>query len=95
MENIYMRTTLNIDDDILVTAQFLARKDRKTVGKGISELARNSLIGSPWDPSPAEERHSERNLLERRLAELGLVPFKGGGGVTNEIVDEMRETEGI
>lgn len=90
-----MRTTLNIDDDILVTAQFLARKDRKTVGQVISELARNSLLGTQLDASPARGGQDEKSPLERKLAELGLVPFKGGDVVTNEMVDMIRETEGI
>lgn len=90
-----MRTTLNIDDDILVTAQFLARKEHKPVGKIISELARNSLRGTHLDASPAEGRQGERSPLEKKLAELGLVPFKGGSVVTNEMVDMIRDTEGI
>jgi hypothetical protein len=39
-----MRTTLSIDDDILVTAKHLAERDRKTVGEVISDLARSQLL---------------------------------------------------
>jgi hypothetical protein len=39
-----MRTTLSIDDDILVTAKHLAERDRKTVGEVISDLARQGLL---------------------------------------------------
>lgn len=38
-----MRTTLAIDDDILLAAKALARQQRKTVGEVVSELARRSL----------------------------------------------------
>ena len=38
-----MRTTLAIDDDILLAAKSLARQQRKTVGEVVSELARKSL----------------------------------------------------
>ena len=32
-----MRTTLNIDDDVLLAAKAIARRDKKTVGQVISE----------------------------------------------------------
>lgn len=38
-----MRTTLAIDDDILVAARALAAQQRRSVGDVISDLARRSL----------------------------------------------------
>ena len=38
-----MRTTLNLDDDVLHVAKQLARQRGKTVGQMISELARQAL----------------------------------------------------
>lgn len=38
-----MRTTLAIDDDVLVAAKAIARQQRKSVGEVVSELARRSL----------------------------------------------------
>jgi len=38
-----MRTTLAIDDDILMAAKAIARQQRKTVGEVVSDLARHSL----------------------------------------------------
>lgn len=38
-----MRTTLAIDDDILVAAKVLAAQQRRSVGEVISDLARRSL----------------------------------------------------
>jgi hypothetical protein len=38
-----MRTTLDIDDDLLATAKQMARDQHSTVGRVISELARKSL----------------------------------------------------
>lgn len=93
-----MRTTLNIDDDVLVTAQFLARKDQKTLGQVISELARNSLRGTELDATPgAAGQPAEMSPLDRKLAELGLVPFKSDEGkpVTNDMVDAIRDADGI
>jgi hypothetical protein len=39
-----MRTTLSTDDDILLTAKHLAKRDRKTVGEVISDVARSHLL---------------------------------------------------
>ena len=38
-----MRTTLNIDEDILQAAKKLARAEKKTAGQVVSELARKGL----------------------------------------------------
>ncbi len=38
-----MRTTLAIDDDILIAAKGLAARQNKTIGEVISSLARQSL----------------------------------------------------
>ena len=38
-----MRTTLEIDDDVLATAKELARNSGSTLGQVVSELARKSL----------------------------------------------------
>jgi hypothetical protein len=38
-----MRTTLTIDDDVLTVVKGLAARQGKTIGKVVSELARQSL----------------------------------------------------
>ena len=38
-----MRTTIAIDDDVLIAAKAIARQRRLTVGKVASELVRNAL----------------------------------------------------
>ena len=47
-----MRTTIQIDEDILHAAKSLAKAEHKTVGKVISELVRKSLA-----PKPDKETH--------------------------------------
>jgi hypothetical protein len=49
-----MRTTLSIDDDVLAAARYLAERQRKSVGKVISALARSAL-------RPAAEHRGTRN----------------------------------
>jgi len=41
-----MRTTLNLDEDILRAARSLARGQGRSVGEVVSELARKGLAGS-------------------------------------------------
>jgi hypothetical protein len=53
-----MRTTLHIDDDVLRAAQELARREKKTVDRIISELARTAsgLDFGPFRPGAAASR---------------------------------------
>jgi hypothetical protein len=76
-----MRTTLDIDDDVLRAAKELARREKKTAGTVISELTRKALTAAP------------ENLKEPRAAR-GFRPFpRRGGIVTNEQVDKLREED--
>ena len=74
-----MRTTLAIDDDVLVAARHLAERDRKTVGEVVSALARQGL---------------SRGARSARAARNGvpLLPLrKGAAPVTLEIVNQLRD----
>lgn len=51
LESRRMRTTLDIDDDVLQAAKELAALNGSTAGKVLSELARRSL--APTGPAPA------------------------------------------
>ncbi len=42
-----MRTTLQIDDDVLESAKHIAAADGRTIGAVISDLARRSLQPTP------------------------------------------------
>ena len=42
-----MRTTLNIDADVLKKAKAIAKTDRRSVGKVLSNLVRQSLQTNP------------------------------------------------
>jgi hypothetical protein len=75
-----MRTTLDIADDILLAAKDLARREHKTAGQVISELARKGLTGGPAT-SAAEPK-----------ATYGFRPFpKEGRVVSNELINKLRE----
>jgi len=42
-----MRTTLQLDDDVLAAARVLARQRQSTIGDVISDLARQTLTRPP------------------------------------------------
>lgn len=76
-----MRTTLDIDDDVLRAAKDLARRQDKTAGAVISELARRSLTAAP-------------TATRTPKATRGFRPFpKRGGLVTNQQIDKLREED--
>jgi hypothetical protein len=78
-----MRTTLDIADDVLHAAKELARRQKKTAGEIISQLARDGL-----KQVSARVRGGEPDEF------LGFRPFPSRGGVvTNEIIDKLREED--
>ena len=81
-----MRTTLNIDDDVLQIARELAAKERKTAGAVLSNLARR---GVHTPPSGADEG---RNIRIRNGIEM--LPRRGEP-VTLAHVGQIMEEEGI
>jgi hypothetical protein len=52
-----MRTTLDIDDDILLAAKHLAKKQNLTAGEVISNLARQALTQSSGAEGEEEPRY--------------------------------------
>jgi hypothetical protein len=78
-----MRTTLDIANDVLQAAKELARRENKTAGEVISELARSALNTPPQAPAARQPK-----------AIYGFRPFpKRGGIVTNEMIDKLREDD--
>lgn len=77
-----MRTTLDIADDVLAAAKERARREGRTAGEVISDLARAALTGGPVSAKGAHEPRGH----------YGIRPFaKRGNIVTNETVDKLRE----
>ncbi len=80
-----MRTTLDIEDDVLLAAKETARRQKTSVGAVISDLARRSLM-SAVGSAPA------KTSSPNRLASLGIHPLpKRGGMVTNQVIDRLRD----
>ena len=84
-----MRTTLDIADDVLLAAKEVARRDKSSIGAVLSDLARQSLLGKPAARSRAAASAG-------RLAALGIHPLpRRNAIVTNELIDRIRDEEGI
>lgn len=72
-----IRTTIAIDDDVLAAARAIARQRNQTVGRIVSELARQSLR----PPAAGAERNG-----------IPLLPVREKGAVvTLEIVNALRD----
>jgi Arc/MetJ family transcription regulator len=84
-----MRTTLDIDDDLLAAAKELARRERSTAGQVVSRLLRHSLTGAAAAPKAVART--------RRAVVAGFQPFPARPGVvaTNQQVDALRDAEGL
>uniref|UniRef100_UPI0035CA0B04 hypothetical protein n=1 Tax=uncultured Sphingomonas sp. TaxID=158754 RepID=UPI0035CA0B04 len=75
-----MRTTLAIDDDVLLVARDLARQQRRSLGEVVSDLARRSLR-----PSGADTAQTTRNGIT-------LLPVSNPDAVvTMEMVNALRD----
>jgi hypothetical protein len=79
-----VRTTLDIDDDVLQAAKELAWKEHTTTGRMISKLARRALNGSI---EPTKEKFVFKNGIPVRPSR--------GEIITLEHVQTIIDEEGI
>jgi hypothetical protein len=94
-----MRTTLDIADDVLFAAKDFARRDKKTLGQVISEWGRAALQNPAVTQKTAKGKAKPAlSADDQRFYDLGfrtLPNREGVTGVTNELVNRIREEEGI
>jgi len=77
-----MRTTLSLDDDVLLAVQERARREKRTAGEVLSDLARQALTG--------QHRQSEARGTEHH----GFLPLpRRGAAISNALIDRLREDE--
>jgi len=85
-----MRTTLDIDEDVLAAAKELARRQRVSAGQVVSQLLRRALTGEEPPALPAG------SVVESVVPVAGFRPFPAGSAVvTNDDVNALREIEGV
>lgn len=81
-----MRTTLDIEEDLLLAAKAIARREKRTLGEILSRLLRQALTQPASVPAGVAEPP----------AQYGFRPLSARGKlVTNEAIDKLREDEGI
>ncbi len=86
--DLLMRTTLDIANDVLQAAKERARRENKTMGDVISELARAALN------APTSSSSATKFAAHEPEAISGFRPFpKRGGIVTNELIDKLTEDD--
>jgi len=78
-----VRTTLEIADDVLQAARERARREGRSMGAVLSDLARFALTSHRGTLPDGEPK-----------AALGFQPFPSRGGVvTNDLIDHLREDD--
>jgi len=80
-----MRTTLSLDDDVLLAVKERARREKRTVGEVLSDLARQALT-------------SQHAAATATKAEdfYGFEPFPHrGNAISNSLIDQLREDEAV
>ena len=78
-----MRTTINLDDDVLLAVQERARREKRPAGQVLSDLARQALTGQGRQPN----NHPGGT-------HLGFTPLpRRGAAISNALIDRLREQE--
>ena len=79
-----MRTTLDIADDVLMAVKDRARRQKRSAGDLLSELARSALT----------HRYREDTEANKPESFYGFDPLPlRGGTVSNELIDKLREED--
>jgi hypothetical protein len=78
-----MRTTLSLDDDVLLAVKERARREHRSAGAVLSDLARQALTSQhqAGQSAPTEEFHGFQPLPHR------------GEAVSNALIDRLREDD--
>ncbi len=79
-----MRTTISLDDDVLLAVKERARREKRTAGEVLSDLARQALTGR----ITTDVDRPDDNFY-------GFAPLPHrGAAVSNDLIDRIREEEG-
>jgi hypothetical protein len=78
-----MRTTLSLDDDVLLAVKERARREHRSAGAVLSDLARQALTGQHQGDESAETEDF-----------YGFKPLPHRGkAVSNALIDRLREDD--
>lgn len=85
-----MRTTLSLDDDVLLAVKERARRENRTAGEVLSDLARQALTGEPRCQEHCADADARRESFH------GFEPFgHRGAAVSNALINRLRDEEGV
>lgn len=80
-----MRTTLNVADDVLHAVKERARREKRSVGEVLSEVARQGLLS-----------HEAAGEVAEQGSFYGFDPLpRRGTAVSNELIDRLREEDDV
>lgn len=82
-----MRTTLNVSDDVLFAVKERARREKRSAGEVLSELAREALTGSY---RAGGNRGADEVAEPEGFYGFEPLPHRGPA-VSNELIDRLRE----
>ncbi len=77
-----MRTTLDLDEDVLAAVKDLARRHRHSMGKEVSRLIRLAL-------------QAKADTQGESVAGFEPLPAKDRKVVTDDLVEQIRDSEGV
>jgi hypothetical protein len=78
-----MRTTLDLDDDVLLAVKERARREKRSAGAVLSDLARDALTG----------RNAQTGVKSKETF-FGFAPLPPRGRpVSNALIDQLREED--
>ncbi len=86
-----MRTTLDLDEDVLYAAKQLAQQQRKSMGQVVSELVRDA-----FSAKLASAEATNSYSVSEPLHQYGIFPLPNRGAIaSNELVNKLRDDEGV
>jgi len=84
-----MRTTLNIADDVLIAVKERARREKRSAGEVLSDLAREALTGGK-----VRRGRCTAGKVAESESFFGFEPLPHRGpAVSNDLIDRLREDE--
>jgi hypothetical protein len=80
-----MRTTLSLDDDVLLAVRERARREKRTAGQVLSDLARQALT---------QQQNTDPRTMSQSF--YGFEPFEHRGpAVSNALISRLRDEEAV
>ena len=84
-----MRTTLDIDDEVLVALKEKARRENTTVSKFVSRYMRLVLTGELME-------REKTDLCAEEVSKItGFQPFPSRGKIVTDDINRLRDKQGI